>query len=252
MQLNKNFFQIYLTTDGTEESNLSVSIEEASLASRQCFDGFEYFRWGTESLREFFHTSLEPEVLNAFDALKPLAYKVDLAQLCVLYVHGGWYADITSKIVSPDISKYSRENVLLFFKDHGMSCPSAAGTSFDCAVAFLYASAKHPALLACIKQIILNVKNRYYGFTAMSPTGPRLFGRILAGFDLGLVRQLGWLMPLTPSLRKTNLAYVAENGEILAWHKTAWHPSGGADLGAMGLTKTNSYRQLWRDRDVYY
>jgi len=251
VQQNKNFFQIYLTTDGSDDFSLTAPIEEASLASRKCFEGFEYVRWGTESLREFLRGSFKPDVLNAFDSLKPLSYKVDLAQLCVLYIYGGWYADITSKIINPDIAKYSRDNTLLFFKDHGMSCPSFAGTSFDCAAAFLYASAGHPALLRCIEQIVLNVKNRYYGFTAMSPTGPRMFGRIIAGFDLGLVRQLGWLMPLTPGLKKTNLAYVAENGEILAWHKTAWHPRGGADLGAMGLSKTNSYRQLWRDRDVY-
>ena len=124
---------------------------------------------------------------------------------------------------------------------------------FDVVNGLFYAEAGHPALKRCIDQIVYNVKNKYYGFTSVSPTGPRLFGRVLAGFDLGAVRQVGHFMPLTSGFRHRNLAYVSNTGVIYAWHKTSWHPEkpGGGDLTSVGLRGTNNYNEIWKNRQVY-
>jgi len=252
MQTNNNFFQIILSTDQKQDDELPASLEEASRVSRSNLSSFSYKRWNNQSLRDFIATSFPADVVNAYDVLKPLSYKADLGRFCLLYVFGGWYADISLKIVFPLASELNCKG-LGFFRDYGPGIPSPMANTFDVMTALIYAEAGHPALKRCIDQIVHHVSKRYYGFTSVSPTGPRLFGRVLAGFDLGAARQIGHFMPLTPGLNQRNLAYVLNSGTICGWHKSAWHPNrpGGGDLASTGLQGTNNYNDIWRNRQVY-
>lgn len=252
MQANKNFFQIILSTDQEQDEHLPELLEEASRTSRACLSGFSYKRWKNKSLRDFIGTTFSGDVLEAYDNLRPLSYKADLGRLCLLHAFGGWYADITLKIVSPLLSELPVRG-LGFFRDYGPGIPSPMPNTFDVMNALLCAEAGHPALKRCIDQIVYNVKNKYYGFTSVSPTGPRLLGRVLAGFDLGAARQIGHFMPLTQGFKQRNLAYVSNSGVIYAWHKSSWHPErpGGGNLASVGLSGTNNYNELWRNKEVY-
>ena len=175
-----------------------------------------------------------------------------MGRFCLLYALGGWYADISLKIVSPILSQVPIQG-LCFFRDYGSGIPSPMANTFDVMNSLICAKSGHPALKLCIDQIVNNVQNKYYGYTSVSPTGPRLFGRILARFDLGAVRQIGHFMPLTSGFRQRNLAYVSNTGIIYAWHKTSWHPEqpAGGDLSSVGLKGTNNYNQMWKDRQIY-
>ena len=252
MQTNKNFFQIVLSTDQEQDDHLPELLEEASLVSQGHLSSFSYKRWNNKSLRNFIAESFSIDVLNAYDALKPLSYKADLGRFCLLHAFGGWYADISLKIVSSRLSEIDCKG-LGFFRDYGPGIPSPMACTFDVMTALIYAEAGHPALKRCIDQIVRHVSNQYYGFTSVSPTGPRLFGRILAGFDLGVARQIGHCMPLTPGFKRKNLAYVSNTGIIYGWHKSAWHPEspGGGDLASVGLKGTNNYNEMWQARQVY-
>ena len=252
METNKNFFQIILSTNVEQDLRLPPLLEEASLHSQGCLPGFSYKRWNNDSLRELIKTFFSKDVVDAYDSLVPLAYKSDLGRYCLLYQYGGWYADISLKIVTKAISGVVVEG-LNFFRDYGAGLPSPMVNTFDIMNAFMCSQSKHPALEQCIIQIVRNVKAKYYGFSSVSPTGPRLLGRILAAYELGMVRQIGHFMPLTQGFKQRNLAYVANSGEIFAWHKTTWHPShpGGGNLADVGLQGTNNYNELWRARKVY-
>ena len=252
MQLNQNFFQIALSTDEEQDPGLPDLIEEASQLSQGFLSTFTYKRWNNNSLRDFIISAFPGDVVHAYDVLKPLAYKADLGRLCLLHAFGGWYADISLKIVSPLLSEVPVKG-LGFFRDYGPGIPSPMANTFDVMNALFCAEAGHPALKRCIDQIVNNVNNKYYGFTSVSPTGPRLFGRVLAGFDLGAVRQIGHFMPLTPGLKHRNLAYVSNSGIIYAWHKSSWHPErpGGGDLVSLGMKSTNNYNELWRKKEIF-
>ena len=252
MKKNKNFFQIVLSTDQEQPDQLPESLEEASRLSQNYFHPFLYKRWNNNSLKDFISEYFPPDVVSAYDALRPLAYKADLGRFCLMHAFGGWYADISLKIAAPLLSELECKG-LGFFRDYGPGIPSPMANAFDVVNGLFYADAGHPALKRCIDQIVCHVSNRYYGFTSVSPTGPRLFGRVLAGFDLGLVRQIGYFMPLTPGLRQRNLAYVLNDGTICGWHKSSWHPEhpGGGDLASVGLKGTNNYNEIWRNRQVY-
>ena len=252
MQLNNNFFQIILSTDQKQDQELPALLKDASQISQQNLSSFVYKRWDNSSLHDFIAASFPVDVVNAYDTLRPLSYKADLGRFCLLFMYGGWYADISLKITSPVVSELNCKG-LGFFRDYGPGLPSPMANTFDVMTALIYSEAGHPALKRCIDQIVHHVSNRYYGFTSVSPTGPRLFGRILAGFDLGAARQIGHFMPLTPGLNQRNLAYVLNDGTICGWHKSAWHPErpGGGDLASVGLRGNNNYNKIWRNRQVY-
>ena len=253
MQRDRNFFQIFLSTDRVIPSVLPPLIEAASTESRTHLRDFHYRRWDMTSLRDFLSACYANEVVSAFDALMPLAYKADLGRYCLLYQYGGWYSDISLKIVSPDLASFSTGSGLSFFRDYGEGLPSPHGSSFDCQNSLMYAPAGHHVMARCIQKIIHNVQNQYYGLSSTAPTGPSLFGSVLAESQLSNAKQIGFFLPLTQGLLNRNLAYVSDTGQILAWHKTSWHPSRakGGDLSSMGLSGTNNYNQLWRERRVY-
>ena len=100
METNKNFFQIVLSTNADQDLRLPPMLENASQHSQDCLPDFSYTRWNNDSLREFIAKSFSKDVINAYDSLVPLAYKADLGRYCLLYQCGGWYADISLKIIS--------------------------------------------------------------------------------------------------------------------------------------------------------
>lgn len=253
MQANKNFFQIILSTSQEQDECLPDLLEDASRASQICLSGFSYRRWNNKSLRDFIATTFSADVLEAYDNLRPLSYKADLGRFCLMHAFGGWYADITLKIISPLLSELPVQGIG-FFRDYGLGIPSPIPSTFDVATSLFCSEAGHPALKRCIDQIVYNVKTKYYGFTSVSPTGPRLFGRVLAGFDFGAARQVGHFMPLTQGFKQRNLAYISNSGVIYALHKSSWHPKrpGGGDLLSVGLSGTNNYNDLWKNKQVYY
>ena len=56
--------------------------------------GWEYRFYTDEMSVEFLSTHFPPEVLEAYDMLRPGAFKADLFRYCVLLIYGGLYADV--------------------------------------------------------------------------------------------------------------------------------------------------------------
>ena len=112
--------------------------------------------------------NFENDVIYAFDTLIPGAYKADLWRLCVLFIEGGIYLDIKLNCINgfklielTENEHYVRDRIPYGILNSCMVCKQGN----------LY-------LLKCIHQIVNNVKRRYYGSTALSPTGPELLGLI--------------------------------------------------------------------------
>ena len=85
MERDRNFFQIFLSTDAAASRALPPLIEAASAESRAHLCDFHYRRWDITSLRDFLSACFAKEVLVAFDAMVPLAYKADLGRYCLLH-----------------------------------------------------------------------------------------------------------------------------------------------------------------------
>ena len=122
--------------------------------------------------REFIKNNFSDDIVNAYDTLKPGAYKADLWRLCVLYVNGGIYADIKLNCIN------NFKFIALTEKEHFvLDRPYCwEGINIGLCNGFIVAKPKNKLLLRCIYRISENVKNRYYGFNNLYPTGPGLLG----------------------------------------------------------------------------
>ena len=130
---------------------------------------FKYYLFDDNDCREFIKTHFDSDVLNAFDTLIPGAYKADLWRYCVLYIHGGIYLDI--KYIP--VNGYKFYNLL--FKEHLVYDIN----NINIYNALMVCKAGNPFLLDAIHTIVQNVKNKYYGSSALCPTGPIMLGNLI-------------------------------------------------------------------------
>lgn len=130
---------------------------------------FNYKLFDDNECREFIKNNYEWDVLNAFDTLKPGAYKADLWRYCILYKFGGIYLDI----------KYNCCNnfrlIHLTEKEH--FCADIGNNGIYNAI--LVSLPGNEVLYRAIRQIVENVKNRYYGGGCLDPTGPMLLSKFI-------------------------------------------------------------------------
>jgi len=133
--------------------------------------GFKYELYDDVDCKEFIKTEFEPDVLEAYEKLIPGAFKADLWRYCILYKRGGFYIDIKFQCepgFSLDPTKSS-----LYVREYNHN-----GTGLYDHIVYtgvIGSRPNNPLFMDCIKQIVKNVKNKYYGPEHTSPTGPWLF-----------------------------------------------------------------------------
>jgi mannosyltransferase OCH1-like enzyme len=130
---------------------------------------FKYHLYDDNDCRKFIQENYPDDVLNAFDNLIPGAYKADLWRYCILYKYGGIYLDI----------KYKSHNrfklINLTEKEH-----LVLDIDNECIYnALMVCLPNNQELLTAIKYIVHNVKHKFYGNSALDPTGPGLLKKII-------------------------------------------------------------------------
>lgn len=119
-----------------------------------------------------------PSYLEYYDLLIPGAFKSDFWRLLVLYRYGGVYIDMGYEPkVSLDsfIDNLTDEFVIpLDEPTQELNHISALHN------AFIGSYPQHPFIFLCIKEIVKNIKNRYFGKTALDITGPHLLGKVFS------------------------------------------------------------------------
>jgi mannosyltransferase OCH1-like enzyme len=166
---------------------------------------FDHYLYDDADCREFIKSEFEPDVLEAYDQLVPGAYKADLWRYCVLYKTGGIYLDIKFRC-EPGFSLLEltddNESFVLDRPYPDNSFPLKAElallnspTFYDTLIentdyntwknrqigiynAVMATIPNNPVIYDCIKQVVRNVKNKYYGYNPLYPTGPGLLGEI--------------------------------------------------------------------------
>ena len=102
-------------------------------------------------------------VIKGYNKLIPKAYKADLWRLCIIYQYGGLYLDFSSELYFPI------EKIINLQKDFIIAL-DACGRGLQ--IGFFAGIKNHPFLKKYICQILINIKNKYYGIGSLSPTGP--------------------------------------------------------------------------------
>jgi mannosyltransferase OCH1-like enzyme len=155
-----NIFMTYKTKNLTSEMQKSIDIVKEAAPE------FNIYIYDNEDCRNFLKKYFIKDVLESFDNLIPGAYKADLWRYCILYYYGGIYQDIKYKPYK-DFKYIELTDKEYFVKDRWVGNSGIYN-------ALLVCKPRNIILYKCIKQIIQNVKSKYYGKSSLEPTGPLL------------------------------------------------------------------------------
>jgi hypothetical protein len=227
--MNVPVHQIMFTSD--RDAFLPLAAQEI----RSRTGGDSYRMWFLDDARALIGDFYGAEVLKAFDALRPFAYKADLARYCIVNHIGGIYIDLSvTGFLGFDVGDYE----FIGFRD-----PNNAGTSWKVANHMFYSAKDSPILQASISECVANVQRRFYGKDPHFPTGPSVLGRAVANCSSEVSIQIGdywWL-------KRQRNKYTLPGQGVIARGKV-----GGRHLGGVsGVLGGNNYNVMWRERAIY-
>ena len=155
---------------------ITPEIGKLCASHRRCNPGYGYVFYDDKGCRDFIKEHFRENVLLAYDALIPGAFKADLFRYCELYINGGWWFDIDMLSVG-SIDAFVGAEV-------AFACPRDGGIPDSPALyqALLGSSKGNSVLEKAIREVVDTVAG-YAGandMDALSYTGPRLLGRCVA------------------------------------------------------------------------
>jgi mannosyltransferase OCH1-like enzyme len=219
-----NIFQTWNTKE------LPIKMRERVELLKSQNPKFNHYLYDDNDCRIFLKKHFKPEVLNAYNSLIPGAYKADLWRLCILFIYGGIYLDI--KLVGVNGFKL----IELTEKEHFVldRLPNSIFNSLMvCKKGNLF-------LLKAIYQIIHNIKNNYYGKTALSPTGPEMLGNVAIKNNIPINVDLIHYMNGGFILYKNRFVFSTEYPEYSEERNNSYT-----------INNTERYDQLWLKKKIY-
>lgn len=120
--------------------------------------GWEYKFYTDDIARDILLSHFPKEVLEAYDALRPGAFKADLFRYCVLLIYGGVYADMDVMLESNlDAAISSDVGFMVPVDEPG----KPVGKRMCLWNGFIAAAPAHPFLAKAIETVVNNIRNRF-------------------------------------------------------------------------------------------
>jgi hypothetical protein len=179
--------------------------------------------------REFIKTHFKSDVLEAYDSLIPCSYKSDLWRFCVLFINGGIYMDIKYRCVNgfKFIDLTEKEH---FVRDYE---PNNTYT------ALIVTLPRNNILFRAIRQIVENVKTKYYGNNSLDPTGPGLLGKYFTQDDKNNMEMYHSLV------ESINKYYIVKGDKIILSFYEGYREEQRVHQ------KFKHYSELWKEKNIY-
>jgi mannosyltransferase OCH1-like enzyme len=230
-------------------TDLPPVLKENIAAMRSLHPSLEYRMFHEAEVIELIETHFDRSVLDAYLQLRPLAFRADIARYCILFHYGGLYVDLSYFLVHA-IPLTKRPVV---FRGNLISAP------WDTSNAIIYAPPRHGAIKCALALACANVRRRYYGATALCPTGPALFGKALAMTCEAEELIAGTARLVRPEVAREQFPNVALPDDDYHHIQTVQgvpyaikrKPMLSGGLSGLGLRGTNDYREIWKAREVY-
>jgi mannosyltransferase OCH1-like enzyme len=150
---------------------------------RECVDRlksanpeFTHHLFDESECRNFIETNYSSEVLRTYDTIIPKAYKADLWRYCVLHTKGGVYLDI--KYYNVDGFR------LIDMTDRDYFVRDIDGSGRGIYNAFMICKPGNEKLKQCIDKIVENTRDKFYGDSSLSPTGPLLMKQFFSDEEI--------------------------------------------------------------------
>jgi mannosyltransferase OCH1-like enzyme len=208
---------------------LQKKMKETFEYNKQVFPEYEFRLFSDTMCENVIDTYFTKAVKDAYNALLPGAFKADLWRYCILYVYGGIYMDIKFKIL-PTCNLDAMITSEYFVQDRSDHFLNGNGIYN----AFIIVKPRNEYLLEAIQRIVINVRNKHYGYCPLYPTGPGLLGEIIPlDYDYKLrhddINGLNTVIMGDVNILQCYNTYRAEQKNITA----------------------KSYDQLWHERAIY-
>lgn len=176
--------------------------------------GWDYRFYTDDESVNFLSTHFPPEVREAYDTLRPGAFKADLFRYCVLLIHGGVYADM-------DILLETNLD-LAVANDVGFMVPQdEPGTPVNHRMClwngFIASAPGHPFLAKVIETVVNNVRNRFTSVDVDHLFCPDPELSILHAFDTLFTAGPCILGAMINKVLGRNLQTPFEAGELDIW-----------------------------------
>ena len=149
-------------------------------------------------------------VLDLFRGLVPYAYKSDLARYCLLFIYGGWYVDLTLKLLTS--VRVADDIDMIVFSDHGcmsMCQPWAIQNGL------VYSKPGNPIFLRVIERIANHRSMNIMASLRCALQAQIALGKEVAAEESKINIIKGIFKPLTPAHSFKNLMYVAQSGQLV-------------------------------------
>lgn len=227
---------------------------------------FKHSLYDETQCRIFIEKHFDKEVLNAYDKIIPSAYKCDLWRYCIMYKKGGIYIDIKFQC-EPGFKLMEltdREHYVLDRPYADLQCPvedeiklintpkyyNSIYDKIDPSYwenkqigiynAILVCKPGNKFMLECINNCVKNIKNNYYGYNPLYPTGPGLLGNLYFNGDYSKVKDF----ELFNSLVGT---FVLNKKRVIMRH----YPEYRIDQQNKQFKPKPNYGQMWADKKIY-
>ena len=142
---------------------------------------FDFFSMNNPSVRIEYYTAsmrrifiqihFDNHVLNAYDQLNSVYYKIELFKYCLLYIKGGIYGDLEQQYLAP------LNKIIDLTKDLCLTAKSEKDSNII-GLSFIAAKPKLQLFLDIINTCVTNIKNKDYGNEPNDITGLNVFTTI--------------------------------------------------------------------------
>jgi len=138
---------------------------------------FDYYLYSDQQSSKYIQENFEKDVVDAFNLLKPGAYKSDLWRYCILYKKGGVYLDIKYCTLKP-LVHVIQDNPITYVYDRKFAC-SHLKDPRGFYNGFMISPPNNSIFKLCIDDIVNSCKMRLYKKSDLDITGPCLLGSIV-------------------------------------------------------------------------
>jgi mannosyltransferase OCH1-like enzyme len=194
---------------------------------------FEHHLYDIEDCRKFIGENFDKEVLDAYDKLKPLAFKADLWRYCVLYKNGGIYLDVKYKCENNFklIDVVNSELLVKEFWD---------GKFLENVIynGVIICKPNNNVLDKIIKRICWNVQNKYYSDKCSGQTGPSLLGTFYSKEEINNINYVYY-----EKNKRGFVKHIPTNKIILSFY-----PEYRDDQKS---SKKEYWQDMWKNKNVY-
>jgi mannosyltransferase OCH1-like enzyme len=200
---------------------------------------YQYHLYDDNDCKEFIQQYFNDDVIEAFDKLKPGAFKADLWRYCILYIKGGIYLDIKYEPINNFSFNYLQPNKEYFVLERPGFWEK---DSYGIYNALMICKPNNNILLNCIRQIVKNVKNNYYGMNALYPTGPGLLGKMY--FNVNTIQSQMNEFEMNYDCNKYDLIFYKNQAIFKNYDEYRMEQKKNS--------KQDYYVFLWINKDIYF